>query len=312
MRKHIFLVLCVAFLLIFASCNLNTIRSNDLDLNFINSEGAYGNEMALTSYEIEGIGIDNLSAELKESYPVFINEYASNQSGRLYEINDTLQSKMKDNLQSYLEILYEDFDSSDLFYYPEYAGGYTTSYNQGNSEFNSTVNGLSVFTTDYNIDLNSKDTDILNNDIVMAAISYMGFNEPIISSRIVYSADGEAYEKNYQIINKSSDINNIMLSNSFAKINLSKGFNEDSLYLSLTQIMELKEEKVYSTLPYEKILSALVKIYPNMDKDSIKAETYYNGMEQPGLYIPSLRIYFKETGNNKYYKMVDVIMVDYP
>jgi len=76
--------------------------------------------------------------------------------------------------------------------------------------------------------------------------------------------------------------------------------------------MELKEEKVYSTLPYEKILSALVKIYPNMDKDSIKAETYYNGMEQPGLYIPSIRIYFKETGNNKYYKMVDVIMVDYP
>jgi hypothetical protein len=264
----------------------------------------------VTAPEVAAIG-DN--TEIPSSFPIYVNKYAFSQEGPLFEIDDALTDIMTKNLRRYLGLLYGESagEQAEIVKHPEVP--YKVLHDSGKSEMWSGVSDISIITNESNIVQDLVDGKLEGNELVGAALQYLGIEKPQVASTIEYDADGNVYEYQCTITESTDDVFQNILNTSFNYVRVTHNPKSENAVLVICGIGTPEKHGDYQIVSYSRALRYLQDKYPNLDTGKARAEIYYSGAIQPGYYIPCYRFYLGEASaedGTMRYQVVHLLMVE--
>jgi hypothetical protein len=235
----------------------------------------------------------------------------------LFEIDDEAIGMMTNNLSQFLVLLYGESvaETCDIVKNPEVE--HKVLYDNGKSEMWSSVNGISIITSEYDLVQDITSISLNDNALLKAAVEYLDIQTPQIISTTVYGTDGSPYEYQYKITESTDDLFTRILNNSFSYITVTYSPDSEEALLQIRKADMPEKYGDYKIISYEAALEYLEETHPNIDTSNTKTEIYYSSTIQPGYYIPCYRFYLAETdtgttlkSGKMQYTVVDLTMVD--
>lgn len=264
----------------------------------------------------DNLGFVDAETDLPETFPIYVNDYVYGQEGPLYDVTDEVKSTISFNLSRFLGFLYDDFSADEAEYSSDSGREYEIYYVNNSTEVRSSINSISIITSDYDIPYGIKAKELLENEVVKAAIAYLEIKNPVVTSTVEYRADGTEDMIIYKVLGKTSSAFGNAINNSFSSITVINYKDLDSTIVQIRYIYfdGLTEYAQHPDISYLDAVAALSTYYPEMDKSDIKTEIYYNASVKPGYFFPCYRFYIKDgvltqSGDDRY-TVVDVLLTD--
>ena len=172
--------------------------SNTESIEEISPYSAQGTSHVTTITNVEETAFIDSSTTLPDSLPVYVNNYAYNQEGPMFQINDEVTSEMTSNLTQFLNTLYDEAAEStwEINTHPDAA--HQVYYENDDLKIWSAMSGLSILTHAFDLSQQSIHGDFQNNPIIEAAVDYLNISSPQMTSNIEYSSDGTPFEYRYK------------------------------------------------------------------------------------------------------------------
>lgn len=290
--------------------------ANDKHIDIqILSQSTRGDEK--TTYSVSNIDFSDDFAKLPSKFPVYVNDYSYGQEGPLYSVTDDLKNAVSDNLARFLKCLYKNFDLQKAKFYSDENREFEVCYANGATEVRSLMNSVSALSSEYGISDNMTDDELLNNELVKAAVAYLGLSTPTITRTVEYNTDGTENSITYVITEATNDAFQHVLNRSFARITVTKyvGSDEAVLQIGNVELDGLTKYADFQAISYDDVVASLATYYPTVDTSDIQAEIYYSATVQPGYFFPCYRFYIKDNATAsrngaERYIAVDVLLID--
>ncbi len=289
-------------------------ETRDIDIQIISSDTA-GDDDCLALVASHAGFVDG-SVSLPESFPVYVNDYAYWEEGPLYEVTDAVRETISDNLSRFLGYLYDDFSPENVQYSSYDEVDYLVYYTRDDTDVSSSMNKISVLSSDHSISNDAADDELLNNEVVKAAMSYLGLTDPVVTETVEYGTDGSEYLHTYEISERADDVFRHILNRSFSSITVEKYMGDEEILVIIGDVSvdELTKYGDYPALSYTDVVAELTSYYPEMDTTDVEAEIYYSSSIEPGFFFPCYRFYIKDGTTTRSsegtYKVVDVLLTD--
>ena len=260
------------------------------------------------------VGFADEMAELPETLPIYINEYAYDQAGPMYEVTDDVKTAISANLTRYLECLYGADAAQGAEVLVNSDREFDVYYLSGSTELRSSINRIGVLSSDYSISSDITDEELLENPLVAAGMAYLGMKDPIVTRSVDYKIDGTESGRSYKIAENANDAFQQVLNRSFSSITVEKYADSSNVLVTVANPVVLTEYADRPVLSYSSILAKLSDYYPNMDTQDVEMEIYYSKTVHPGYFIPCCRVYIKDgvmtQSTDTRYTAVDVALLD--
>lgn len=227
------------------------------------------------------------------TWPVYVNEYPCDFGGPMYGVTEELTGAEKEDLERYLTLLYGEGDygiEKDLY------DSYVVSCEKegwkflGHANHEIAVLGPSPFS--------EKPTheELLQNELVAAALSYAEIGAPAVSESIDIAYDGRICSYEFQITEGSEKTPYRF----FQYIEVSVTAEADSDDVSMLVRVHsmdpgtLTQEGTESLPGAEAVDAFLRQIFPNDPPQDYCVEVTYSAKANPGYYVPIYRVYARE------------------
>lgn len=260
------------------------------------------------------VGFADEMAELPETLPIYINEYAYDQAGPMYEVTDDVKAAISANLTRYLECLYGADAAQKAEVLVNSDREFDVYYLSGSTELRSSINRIGVLSSDYPISSDITDEELLENPLVAAGMAYLGMKDPIVTRSVDYKLNGTEDLRRYRIWENTNDAFRKILNRSFGGITVLRSAGSENVIVEISNPPELIKYADYSVRPYASALAELSERYPNMDTQDVRAEVFYSAGIHPGYFVPFLRVYIKDgvmtQSTDTRYTAVDVVLLD--
>lgn len=326
MKKIAVILISLMLLISLSACgknetgeaNLNTEKlgesTDEINIQIV-SQGTLGDEAHVVSIN-SNVGFVDASTSVSETFPVYVNNYSYGPEGPLYDVTDTLKTTISNNLSRYLGYLYDDFSSQRVMFSSDSGREYEVYYVRNSTEVRSLMNSISVLSSDYSIPNSATDTEILDNALVKAAMTYLGITNPTVTGTVEYKTNGTEDLRTYIITDTTSNVFQRILNRSFSRITVTKYADSNDIIVQIRDVAVngLTKYADYPVLSYSSVLTALSSYYPDMDTTDVEAEIYYSATVQPGYFFPCYRFYIKDgvttRSTDNTYTVVDVLLTD--
>ena len=323
MRKLIEILLSLVILISLSACANNEQEESNvaakntdkvIDIEIV-SQGTLGEGERIVSVD-SGVGFVDSATDLPNMFPVYVNDYAYGHEGPSYNVTDALKTTISQNLSSYLGLLYDDFSSQEVTFSSDSSREYEVYYVKNATEVRSLMNSISVLSSDYDISNQITDEELLDNELVKAAVSYLDLTDPVVTQTVEYKTDGTEEMRTYIVTENTSDAFQNVLNRSFSCITVTKYAGSSDVIVQISDVATegLSKYADYQALSYSDVLAALTSYYPNMETADVKTEIYYSATVQPGYFFPCYRFYIKDgvatLSTNDRYTVVDVLLTD--
>ncbi len=302
--------------------NINTENNGENTENIENTENTENSENSenidIPQKELHPDGVSRLEAReicfvtdstaLPQMLPVYIDEYAVNQTGPMYESTDELREELADNLADLLEELYGDgnFDIS--------IGGVNSvpeaSFKKDERTFSAVPNIISVYTTEMSLYRDTTSENICDNALVRAAMEYLDIDVPQIKMTVTNNLSGEVDMTVYTISEKTNSFSEHISNTSFEHITVQHIAGVSEALVSIYDVDDLKVYEQVKVMSVDEAIEAVSDKYPGIDKTKVKAELFYSNVAKYGYFTPCYRLYIEKKIDG-YEKLYDIINVPF-
>lgn len=277
--------------------NANTPNSNIPVLSIIPQDGGLGSSEVKTIGIVSDVGFINKDTKLAFSLPVYVNQYAYNQAGPMFEVTSALKETMTDNLALFLSLLYgkDSAAANEITMHP--AVSYQMYFANDEIEAWSGASGLSIINTTYNCTTDSILDELKTNPLLIAAVEYLGLENIKVTTTVEYDVNGNQNRFNHIITEESDDTLTNILNNSFSYITVIVDKDGMLKQVRIRKVDTLPVHAEYTIIPYDDMLSQIKAMYSLDTSYDVKTEIYYNTTAVPGYFVPCYRLYFIPTQN---------------
>ncbi len=265
------------------------------------------------------VGYIDENTELPEKLSVFKGKYMSHMTGPLYEFDEELEARLNANMEKMLGLLYSDYALDAAGYTIETESLPRLVYTNGDVSVASNATFVGINISGASLPEDITDEELLSNTYVKAALEYLGIKDPAVTLNIEYNIEGEEYNYNYEIYERTDDAVKTTVNKCFSCIKVQHIASAQGRYGYFVHVVDTGEDdripmEEYPVISFSDAVDALVTLYPDIDRESIMAEMYYNSYKIPTFYLPTYRFYVKESESveESRYKYVDVLAVDMP
>ncbi len=234
--------------------------------------------------------IDEATVQESE-YPVYYNRFASDHAGPMYETTDEYIEKNTKNLQDFLFILYGENVSASEFSTPSYAGC-LVQYTRGDVEFSSNADRITVSFPKSKMDAEITAESAKTNVLLVAAMEYLGIDEPILKTTLDYNLENEPSWYSHIFSESTTDHSEYLWNTTFNYAEIWGGADLDSWHLSITKYDSPKIHSTPEIIPYSAAVEYIKTNFPTVDTSELTAEIYYARLTGTDCFIPCYRFYF--------------------
>ena len=228
------------------------------------------------------------------TYPVYVNEYAMSFGGPLYEITEELTEMEREDLKRYLTLLYGD---DDYVIERNPYGAHAVSYDkEGWSFFGHVNNSISAGGPTPFAEKPTHE-ELLQNEMVVAALSYADIGNPVIEESVEFSYDGTVCSYVFQLTDASVSGK---IQSCFQKVYISVSPSSDPgdasmlIQVSCIDPETLVRDSVESLPGAESVDAFLRQIFPNDPPQDYCVDVTYSAKANPGYFVPIYRVYARE------------------
>lgn len=236
------------------------------------------------------------AARVGAVYPVFVNDYPTDQGGPIYEITEALTAREEANLLRFLTLLYGEGDYE--LEHPDYSPD-SVIYEHGDASFNSHPNSIAAL-LDASFLGKPAPSELLQNTAVKAALAYVGIETPRVEESTTFKIDGSVMDYCYRITETYADNNDQMLYDSFRYVTAEYAPQEGRLGIRAADIdpLELEQEREAAMPARAAVDSLLTQLFPDAPPEEYYIDVSYTRVSDReagvGYFIPQYSVYIKE------------------
>lgn len=257
------------------------------------------------------------SSDMPERVPVYRDPYPNDHGEPEYEFTDEVKEIRRRNLADFLDMLYGAQEARE-YEISEDGPHYLVSWHTDTLEAWGREYGVHIYTKEYNVRRDAENDDLLNNEMILAALEYTGIKQPQVSRTVEYKGGGRAAGNVYTITGQSESVLESMLSNRFRYISVSfdakDGKNGDTARIVIEK-SEPQEAESCETVSFKDALSYIQRKYSDKEVTKIQAETRYERTAAKGYFVPCYKFYVEfqsetngEKGQNAEYDVTYLLM----
>ncbi len=234
--------------------------------------------------------IDETTVQESE-YPVYYNRFALTHAGPIFNVNDEYIENNTKNLQDFLFILYGENVSASEFSTPSYAKE-IVQYTRGDIEFSSNADRINVSFPKSKMDSEITAESAKTNVFLVAAMEYLGIDEPILKTTLDYNLKNEPYWYYHTFSESTTDHSEYLKNTAFNYAVIWGGVDLDSWHLSITKYDSPKIHSTPEIIPYSTAVAYIKTNFPTVDTSELTAEIYYARLTGTDRFTPCYRFYF--------------------
>jgi len=261
----------------------------------VNGAGEYGK---LTEAELPKRNILTEKSTLADFYPIYVDKYPIHPiEGPQYKLSNDDFSIMETELKEFLPHLYDKTiaesleieTTDDLTVYTELV------VKCNNVSVRARKPGqIYLLISNYVLSSDEVLNAFADNEYIRAAISYMGFNTPIIAG---YSRRVDNMASTFIIKDDFSD-DSVFTNDRYISVNIQESSNRTIIWMNEDKF-ETNDSLNIDTVSYDAALEYIGTAYPDTDMSEVVCEAVYDNTIYTGYFVPVYKIYVPD-GNGEY------------
>lgn len=252
----------------------------------------YGERISLE--ESQGLLLVDESTVLPDRVPVYRDPCPVDHGEPEYEFTDEVKEIRRGNLTDFLDILYGNHEERE-FDIAEEGSRYLVSYQADRLEAWGREYGIHVYTKEYGVREDAENGNLLNNELILAALEYTGIRQPQVRRNQEYKGNGKAQGGSiYIITEQSEDLLESMRSVRFKSISVgldTQGKKNRDTVRVVIEKNEPEEMETCETVSYEQALQYVREKYADKNVSAIRAEACYERKAAKGYFVPCYKFY---------------------
>ena len=269
----------------------NTGLTDGIKVLVFSSAGGSETEEIVTSAQDHLISEEGL--ELPKQLPVYRDLYPTGQEGPLYDVNEEVKNLMEQNLTRYLRILYKD-DGMDFAIDRATSSDLMAEYTDEVTDFGGGANFVNLLTSGYNLVEDITMQAVEENELVEAAVQYLGLTNPSYQYSTILGHKGDIMEYTCVITESVDDITEYAALCDMYSIHITCSPSSSRALLLIKERDMQEVDDQAATVSYEEALDYIQEKYPDANPEDIKVEVQYNSKVEQGFLIPIYKFYVEQ------------------
>lgn len=232
------------------------------------------------------------SMKLPERFSIYQNLYPYGQGGLLFDVDEVIKKQMEQNLICYLQILYgEDAAPFSLEYDPSRPD--RIEYENGETSVGGSPGHVSLSSSESILADDIKARSLEKNELVVAAIQYLGLENPSYQYSTVLGHKGDISEYTCIITEETDDPTEYAALCSMYSVHITYFSGSTRAFLLIREegLQKVADE---AAVPYPDALAYIRDKYPDVHPEDIKVGVQYSSQTAEGYFIPVYKFYVKQ------------------